>query len=172
MNADEVLNQSKPWVGANVFEANQPLRDALANVAPALDTQRLSSLGALVGSAEMQEHARLANTHQPQLHTHDVQGRRIDQVEFHPSYHALLGAALRFGLHGTPWLGGALSHIERAAGFMLFTELEPSVLCPVSRLTLSRRRCALTPRLPRPGCPSSPPQPTTHASFPQVARAR
>jgi putative acyl-CoA dehydrogenase len=132
MNADEVLNQSKPWVGVNVFEANQPLRDALANVAPALDTQRLSSLGVLVGSAEMQEHARLANTHQPQLHTHDVQGRRIDQVEFHPSYHALLGAALRFGLHGTPWLGGALSHIERAAGFMLFTELEPSVLCPVS----------------------------------------
>ena len=80
----------------------------------------------------MQTHARLANTHRPQLHTHDVQGRRIDQVEFHPSYHALLGAALQFGLHGTPWSGAALSHVERAAGFMLFTELEPSVLCPVS----------------------------------------
>jgi putative acyl-CoA dehydrogenase len=132
MNTHDVLNQAAPWVGANLFDANLPLRDALAHHAPTLDTTDLRTLGALAGSADMQEHARLANTHAPQLHTHDVHGRRIDQVEFHPSYHALLGAALRFGLHGTPWSAGALSHVERAAGFMLFTELEPSVLCPVS----------------------------------------
>ena len=41
-----------------------------------------------------------------ELHTHDRFGRRIDQVEFHPSYHALLGGALRHGLHGTPWSRG------------------------------------------------------------------
>ncbi len=41
-------------------------------------------------------------------------------------------AALRHGLHGTPWTEGAGGHIERAAAFMLFTEAEPSVLCPVS----------------------------------------
>ncbi len=132
MNTHEVVNQAAPWVGGNLFESNRPLRDALACHAPGLDTARLSALGALAGSAEMQEHARLANAHKPQLHTHDVQGRRIDQIEFHPSYHALLGTALRFGLHGTPWTQGAQSHVERAAGFMLFTELEPSVLCPVS----------------------------------------
>jgi putative acyl-CoA dehydrogenase len=132
MNTHDVMNQAAPWVGANLFETNRPLRDALAHHAPSLDTTHLHALGALAGSAEMQEQARLANTHPPQLHTHDVQGRRIDQVEFHPSYHALLGAALQFGLHGTPWAAGALSHVERAAGFMLFTELEPSVLCPVS----------------------------------------
>jgi putative acyl-CoA dehydrogenase len=132
VSTHEVLNQSSPWSGVNLFEINRPLRDALACHAPALDTARLSTLGALAGSAEMQQHARLANTHQPELRTHDVQGRRIDQVEFHPSYHALMSAALGFGLHGTPWSGGALSHVERAAGFMLFTELEPSVLCPVS----------------------------------------
>ncbi len=132
MNTHEVLNQAAPWVGANLFETNRPLRDALAHHAPTLDTARLRALGKLTGSAEMQEHARLANTHPPQLHTHDVHGRRIDQVEFHTSYHTLLGAALQFGLHGTPWAHGTLTHLERAAGFMLFTELEPSVLCPVS----------------------------------------
>jgi putative acyl-CoA dehydrogenase len=132
MNTHDVKNQASPWVGANLFEANPPLQAALRCHSPALDTTRLRTLGALAGSAEMQEHARLANTHPPQLHTHDVHGRRIDHVEFHPSYHALLGAALQFGLHGTPWSAGALSHLERAAGFMLFTELEPSVLCPVS----------------------------------------
>ena len=132
MNTHEVQNQASPWVGANLFECNPPLQAALRHHAPALDPTRLRALGSLACSAEMLEHARLANTHQPQLHTHDVHGRRIDQVEFHPSYHALLGAALQFGLHGTPWSQGTLSHIERAAGFMLFTELEPSVLCPVS----------------------------------------
>src|SRR5262249_6677094 len=69
----------------------------------------------------------------PALHSHDRTGRRIDQVEFHPSYHALLGSALSHGLHGTPWASRRPgTHIERAAAFMLFTELEPSVLCPVS----------------------------------------
>jgi putative acyl-CoA dehydrogenase len=127
-----VQNQSTPWADVNLFDADRPLRDALAHHAPGLDTTRLRTLGTLAGSADMQQHARLANTHPPQLHTHDVQGRRIDQVEFHPSYHTLMAAALRFGLHGTPWASGGPSHLERAAGFLLFTELEPSVLCPVS----------------------------------------
>jgi putative acyl-CoA dehydrogenase len=128
----DVFNQSTPWSDVNLFETNRPLRDALACHAPALQTRRLSALGAQAGSGQMQEHARLANVYRPQLKSHDQQGRRIDQVEFHPSYHALLGAALSHGLHGTPWAQGSLSHVERAAGFMLFTELEPSVLCPVS----------------------------------------
>ncbi len=128
----EVINQSTPWNDVDLFATNRPLRDALAHHAPAHDATRLHTLGALAGSAEMQAHARLANTHAPQLHQHDMQGRRIDEVEFHPSYHALLGAALRFGLHAAPWAEGGPSHLERAAGFMLFTELEPSVLCPVS----------------------------------------
>jgi putative acyl-CoA dehydrogenase len=128
----EVLNQATPFEGENLFRINRPLQDALRHHAPALDTQGLDALGALAGSAEMQTHARLANTHAPVLHTHDRFGHRIDQVEFHPSYHALLGAALQHGLHGTPWSRGAGGHIERAAGFMLFTEAEPSVLCPVS----------------------------------------
>ena len=128
----EVTNQSAPLVGANLFRANRPLRDALAVHAPLLDTRALDAAGAEFGSAAMQQHARLANTHAPVLHTHDRFGRRIDEVEFHPSYHALLGSALRHGLHGAPWAGGPGAHVQRAAVFMLFTEAEPSVLCPVS----------------------------------------
>jgi putative acyl-CoA dehydrogenase len=128
----EVFNQSTPYEGANLFRVNRPLRDALRTWVPTLDTRRLDALGAEMGSAEMQRHARLANAHPPVLHAHDRFGRRIDQVEFHPSYHALMGAALRHGLHGAPWSGDKLAHVERAAGFMLFTETEPSVLCPVS----------------------------------------
>jgi putative acyl-CoA dehydrogenase len=128
----EVFNQVPPRVGANLYADNRPMRDALAFHGLAEDAA-LQALGAELGTAEMLTHARLANTHKPQLRTHGRTGERIDEVEFHPSYHTLLGAALRHGLHATPWsLGVASAHLKRAAGFMLFTELEPSVLCPVS----------------------------------------
>ncbi|KQW57369.1 isovaleryl-CoA dehydrogenase [Variovorax sp. Root411] len=129
----EVFNQPTPLVDYNLFDTNRPLRDALKFNAPALQTAQLHELGATLGAAGMQAHARLANIHTPELHTHDRFGRRIDEVEFHPSYHALMTAAVGAGLHGTPWTGtSASSHVLRAAGFMLFTELEPSILCPVS----------------------------------------
>jgi putative acyl-CoA dehydrogenase len=87
----------------------------------------------------MQTHARLANTHSPALRTHDRFGHRIDEVEFHPSYHALMSVATAAGLHGTPWTAGQTDHpsqssphVARAAAFMMFTELEPSMLCPIS----------------------------------------
>ena len=185
----EVFNQPEPLVDYNMFETNRPLRDALKFNAPSLDTAKLAALGAALGSAEMQTHARLANIHPPELHSHDRFGRRVDQVEFHPSYHALMKLAIEAGLHGTPWgsphpnpppggegagsvlppgVGGPGSllppkvegaeslplpeamgveslppplgegrgegspHVLRAAGFMLFTELEPSILCPIS----------------------------------------
>ena len=129
----EVVNQPEPLVGYNLFEGNRGLRDALGIHAPQLDTGALSRLGALLGSPEMQEHARLANVNPPKLHTHDRFGNRVDIVEFHPSYHALMTAATAAGLHGTPWAGeGGSPHVLRAAGFMLFTETEPSVLCPIS----------------------------------------
>ncbi|SFP40691.1 isovaleryl-CoA dehydrogenase [Variovorax sp. 770b2] len=129
----EVFNQPAPLADYNLFETNRPLRDALKFNAPQLQVAPLQELGVTIGSAEMQTHARLANIHTPELHTHDRFGRRLDEVEFHPSYHVLMSAAVGAGLHGTPWTGTSASpHVLRAAGFMLFTELEPSMLCPIS----------------------------------------
>ncbi|MES2783951.1 MAG: isovaleryl-CoA dehydrogenase [Pseudomonadota bacterium] len=126
----EVINQPQPLAHYNLFEGNLGLRDALKFNAPALDTAPLSKLGAVLGSSPMQLHARLAHVNPPQLHTHDRFGRRVDRVEFHPSYHALMTAATGAGLHVAG--EAANSHTLRAAGFMLFTELEPSILCPIS----------------------------------------
>ena len=136
----EVFNQPEPLVDYNLFQTNRALRDALKFNAPALDTAPLQALGEQLGTADMQTHARLANVHTPELRSHDRFGRRIDEVEFHPSYHVLMSAATAAGLHGTPWAEtsptaagkGSSPHVLRAAGFMLFTELEPSILCPIS----------------------------------------
>lgn len=132
----EVFNQPEPLVDVNLFEGNLAMQDALRFNAPSLDTAPLQSLGKLAGSAEMQTHARLANVFTPQLKSHSRLGHRIDQVEFHPSYHALMTAATANGLHGTPFAPdeqtSGHAHMKRAAAFMLFTELEPSILCPIS----------------------------------------
>jgi putative acyl-CoA dehydrogenase len=132
----EVFNQVEPLADVNLFAGNRALQAALKFNAPVLDTAPLHALGGLVGSADMQTHARLANMFTPQLKTHSRFGHRIDQVEFHPSYHALMGAAVGAGLHGTAWApdqqAAGHGHLQRAAGFMLFTELEPSILCPIS----------------------------------------
>jgi len=133
----DVFNQPEPLVGYNLFAGNAALQAALKFNAPGLDTAPLIALGERLGTEEMQVHARLANVHAPQLRTHDRFGRRADRVEFHPSYHALMAAAIEAGLHGSAWAAqpgeaGGAPHVLRAAGFTLFTELEPSVLCPIS----------------------------------------
>jgi len=132
----EVFNQPEPLVDVNLFEGNRAMQDALRFNAPAMSTAPLRTLGALAGSADMQTHARLANVFTPQLKSHSRFGHRIDQVEFHPSYHALMTQATAAGLHGTPFSdaeqASGTAHVHRAAAFMLFTELEPSILCPIS----------------------------------------
>jgi putative acyl-CoA dehydrogenase len=128
----DVFNQPAPLVEYNLYATNRSLRDALAFHLPGSDEAPRLARGARWGSGEWQTHARLANTHPPRLLSHDRFGRRIDQVEFHPSYHALMGEAVAAGLHGTPWSLGPGAHVERAAAFMQFTELEPSILCPIS----------------------------------------
>ena len=76
----EVFNQTEPLVDYNLFEGNRALHDGLRFNAPQLDTVPLAALGAKLGSQEMQTHARLANVHTPQLHSHDRVGRRADVV--------------------------------------------------------------------------------------------
>ncbi len=57
------------------------------------------ALGDYVGSADAQELARDANRHRPELRTHDRYGHRIDLVEYHPAYHALMAQAFGTGVH-------------------------------------------------------------------------
>ena len=107
----EVFNQPLPLADINLFDTNRPLQDAVRFNAQGADLARLKAVGALAGSATMQNEARLANAHLPQLRTHDRYGHRIDEVEFHPGYHALMRGATEAGLHGTPYAAA-----EQASG--------------------------------------------------------
>ena len=47
--------------------------------------------------------AMLANEHHPELTAYDRYGNRIDEVEFHPSWHWLMERAVGHGLAAAPW---------------------------------------------------------------------
>jgi putative acyl-CoA dehydrogenase len=128
----QVLNQVPPLAGYDVAD-DPALLEAAGREGAGWAADRLHELGRLAGAADTQEHARLANEHPPVLRTHDPSGNRIDEVEFHPSWHVLLGTAVRHGLHATPWAQrrpGA--HVARAAAFYVWTQAEAGHGCPVS----------------------------------------
>ncbi|MGH4032160.1 acyl-CoA dehydrogenase family protein [Actinomycetota bacterium Odt1-20B] len=129
-----VTNQAPPLVGYDVFAADRALTEAVErHLEPSLlETARaeLSELGRTAGSAQAQEWGVQANENPPVLHTHDRYGNRIDEVDFHPAWHRLMGRAVSAGLTAA-WVrpGG---HVRRAAGFLVWTQAEGGHGCPIS----------------------------------------
>lgn len=127
----EVTNQSGALVGVNVFDADVILREAVAREGAGWVAERASRLGAAAGDPEVQEQAHLANKHGPTLKSHDRFGHRIDAVEFHPSYHALMALAFGAGVHSLCWTANRPgAHAARAALSYVWNEIENGVGCP------------------------------------------
>jgi len=128
----EVLNQVPPLAGYDVA-ADPALIAGLHREGGGWAEPELHELGTLAGAAATQEHARLANVHKPVLRTHDSRGYRIDEVEFHPSWHYLMGVAASHGLHAAPWADDRPgAHVARAAKFLVWTQAEAGHGCPIS----------------------------------------
>jgi putative acyl-CoA dehydrogenase len=128
----EVLNQVPPLAGHDLAD-DPALLEGVAREGGSWTAEELHTLGVAAGRASTQEQARLANEHPPVLRTHDRWGNRIDEVEFHPAWHALLGTAVGHGLHAAPWADqrpGA--HVARAAKFYVWSQAEAGHGCPIS----------------------------------------
>jgi putative acyl-CoA dehydrogenase len=93
-----VRNQAAPAAGFNAFDSDAVLKAAVARESP-WSAPLASQLGQLAGDADVQELARLANKHTPELKTHDRYGNRIDWVDFHPAWHELMALAWRHEVH-------------------------------------------------------------------------
>ena len=117
----EVFNQSTPFENRNLFAVDAPLGEALGAFDADWATEELHALGAEWGTAELQSLAREANANSPQLHTHDRFGARIDEVEFHPAWHALMRRLIASGAHAAPWAEPrAGAQAARAAKYLLW----------------------------------------------------
>jgi putative acyl-CoA dehydrogenase len=143
-----VFNQPPPFEDVNLFTSDRVLAEALRREGAGWAEERARAFGEIVGRRETIAWGFQANEHPPVLRTHDRNGNRIDEVEFHPAWHALMALGVEHGLHALPWREprpGA--HVARAAMFMLLAEVEAGVGCPLSMTYSAAPALRLQPEL-------------------------
>src|SRR5919106_5812185 len=127
----EVLNQPPPLEDLNLFEQDRALAEAALR--EGADGVRLARFGAWLGSPEAIQLGEQANRHAPELRSHDRFGHRIDEVAFHPAWHALMGRAIAERVPNLPWAEpGPGAHVTRAAAAFLLNQVESGVCCPMA----------------------------------------
>ncbi|WP_100444776.1 acyl-CoA dehydrogenase family protein [Glycomyces xiaoerkulensis] len=128
----DVVNQPPPLTG-ELFEQNTPLREAAERAGAGWIAEQASEMGELLGGAEAARWAEEAHRYPPVLRTHDRYGHRIDEVDFHPSWHRFMDLAVSNGAHAMPWTGaGPGAHAARAVLLSLLAQVEPGHCCPIS----------------------------------------
>ena len=93
----EVQNQPFALANYNAWETDTALKEAVAREGAAWAESHLKEFGALTGG-ELINSGFLANENKPKLRNFDSYGRRIDEVEFHPAYHDLMHAGMKYGM--------------------------------------------------------------------------
>jgi putative acyl-CoA dehydrogenase len=129
----DVINQAPPLADFNVYGCDTALCEAVAREGAGAADQWLRARGSELGSAEMHALAEQANRNPPTLKLFDASGRRRDVVEFHPAYHALMSYLQRHGAAAGPWAApGPGAHVQRAALYVMYAQLEDATLCPTT----------------------------------------
>ena len=133
MATHTVLNQAKPLIDYNLFDSDALLQELIKRYGAEWAEERLKGFGFYAGSAFGIGNAIDANAHPPVLKTHSRFGERIDQVDFHPSYHQLMSASIAAGTHSLPWTEPRQgAHVARAALLYMAFQNEAGHCCPVS----------------------------------------
>jgi putative acyl-CoA dehydrogenase len=145
----EVTNQPPPLVGHDVVATDRALVDAVSAFANRSLVDDLLEVGRRAGSEDALRWGAESNANPPVLRTHDRYGHRVDEVDFHPSWHELMRVAVAEGLHGTPWDvdAGPTAHLRRAAAFVVWSQVESGHGCPVSMTYASVPALRLDPEL-------------------------
>jgi putative acyl-CoA dehydrogenase len=127
-----VTNQPPPLEGLNLFEQNRPLVEALEREGAGWGAEHASAVGALAGGEGIGLGFE-ANENPPRLKTHDRFGNRVDQVEFHPSWHRLMENSVTHEAHALPWRTDRPgAHAVRVAMSLTGGQVEAGHGCPIT----------------------------------------
>jgi putative acyl-CoA dehydrogenase len=132
LSTHEVTNQASALVNVNLFSADAILRDAAGWSGAGVYDARLAAFGAEIGSEQTQDEGRLANAYGPVFKPFDRFGRRIDEVEFHPAYHALMARGFQAGVANAAWTSDQAGHALHVGLLMLMGMADGGVCCPMS----------------------------------------
>ncbi len=129
----EVFNQPPALENYNLFTSDAALREAAECYGGAWNNENAAAFGAILGSAEILELGNLANKNPPVLKTHDRFGNRLDAVEFHPAYHALMRLGVENETHSLAWTSeknGAFA--ARSVLAFLKQQVDEGTSCPLT----------------------------------------
>ncbi len=144
----EVSNQVPELLDYNLLATDAVLNEALQRHASPTHSQALDNYGLQLGREASVRLAEDAENHPPELQTHDRVGRRIDTVNFHPSWHALMRMLRENGLAALPYSHpGAGAWSAYAAGIYLHGQVDAGSLCPTTMTMASVSVLAQEPAL-------------------------
>ena len=129
----DVENQAPPLVPYDAYATDVALREALAREGGAWAESQVIAYGPIAGGEAMALGV-AANASRPELRTHDRNGHRIDEVEFHPAYHRLMELATEHGVTGFGWRHAQRegAHVARAALMYLHNQADQGTSCPLT----------------------------------------
>ncbi len=129
----EVFNQVSELEDYDLLATDAALREALQRAGAGWAEGRLGGYAQRLGRAETYRLAADANRHTPELRAFDNRGRRIDFVEFHPSWHELMAMYRAEGLISLPFKDERAGRWTAwAAGFYLHSQVEQGTMCPAT----------------------------------------
>jgi putative acyl-CoA dehydrogenase len=129
----EVTNVVPELRDYNLYTTDLALQEAVKQAGGDAHEADLTHYGALLGSAATIRLAEQANHFKPELHTFDRQGHRINRVDFHPAWHAMMRMMREQNLVSQPFSDtrpGAWA--AYAAGFSMHGQIEAGSECPNS----------------------------------------
>jgi len=128
----DVTNQAPPLTPYDASD-DAALLEGLRREGADWAEEDVRRLGRVAGGEEAQLWGEQANRHEPELRTHDRYGNRIDEVDFHPSWHRLMGVAVAEGMGASPWADDRSgAHVARTAGGLVWGHTEAGHGCPTS----------------------------------------
>ncbi|GAB3383178.1 acyl-CoA dehydrogenase family protein [Lysobacter fragariae] len=134
-----VDNQPPEFAPRDLWHDDLVLREAVEREAGTAFHLELARYGRLAGD-ELLALSFDAHRDRPRLRTHDRFGQRIDRVDFHPNYHAIMAAAIGHGVADLSWHDPSHDaaqarpgrHVARAALSYLHGQVEPGSSCPLT----------------------------------------
>jgi len=135
-----MTNQTPDYAGFNAYTCDPMLN--LASISMSKEAKNsFAKLGFWAGNSDTLRLGALANENPPVLHTHDAKGERIDRVEYHPAWHALMRKGVESGLHASVWREDHMDkgnrNLARAIRMYISGGVESGHLCPMSMTNAS-----------------------------------
>lgn len=118
----------------NLYKQDQCLQDAIRQFGGCDFENQLLKFGNYAGAEATRRRHRDANDFSPTLRNFDKNGRRVDQVDYHPAYHALFASGVAAEVPSLAFRHKGAEHVHTAmaALFSMQYQADYGVSCPVS----------------------------------------